>query len=90
MPICSNAGFNAEIVGIPKLIINDNKAEYYADAIQQIWTQGTWKKYSMEVSSRIRNNYTEERAKKILLEAYHFATENLHQQLKSVSANVNS
>lgn len=74
VPICSNKGFNAEIVGNSQLIISDYKAGLYADVIRQIWLRGKWEEYSMQVSSRIKNNYTEERAKNILLKAYNIPT----------------
>lgn len=75
VPVCSNAGFNAEIVGLQELIINDFNPVQYADIIRKIWREDRWKYYSDKMAMRIKNNYTEQIAEKIILKAYNFSKE---------------
>lgn len=72
VPICSNAGFNKEIVNDQHLIIDDFDAKKYANKILEIWGNGNWPKISEYVTQRIANNFTEDVAKRILTKAYDF------------------
>ncbi len=72
VPVCSNAGFNAEIVNDPELVIEDYDPFKYASTIQKIWKNKEWKIYSDKVALRIKNTYTEQLAEKIILKAYDF------------------
>jgi glycosyltransferase involved in cell wall biosynthesis len=70
VPICSNAGFNKEIVKNQHLIINDFDAKKYANRILEIWESNNWPGISEYVTKRVSNNFTEDVAKKILTNVY--------------------
>jgi len=70
VPIVSNIGFNASVVGNNDLVISAYDPEIYADHIQKIWDSGDWTGYSEEVYHRVKQNYTESIVKNMLLKAY--------------------
>lgn len=70
VPVCSNAGFNAEIVNDKELVVNEYDPHKYIKVIRKLWENNRWDFYSNKAISRIKNNYTEQIAEKILLEAY--------------------
>ena len=72
VPICSNVGFNKEIVGNENLVVNDYDVKTYANKIKDLWESGKWNAFSNDVSSRINENYTEKKAEKIIIDSYSF------------------
>lgn len=69
VPIVSTAGFNASIVGKEELVVTPIDAKKYADAIDQILIHNNWLMYSRYVFQRIKENYTEDRVKKAIIES---------------------
>lgn len=59
VPIVSNAGFNASICGIPKLVMKSINPVEYADTIINIEKNKQWPMYSQQVYQRIKDNYTQ-------------------------------
>ncbi len=72
VPVCSNIGFNAEIVGFKKLIVNTYDPKAYVSIINEVWRSGEWDGLSKRVANRIKENFTEKVAEDIILEAYRF------------------
>ncbi|HZH74326.1 MAG TPA: glycosyltransferase family 4 protein [Mariniphaga sp.] len=72
VPVCSNAGFNAEIVGDNNLIVSEFTPLSYASVVNNIWKAGQWKQYSSSVANRIKKNYTEQIVEDILVKAYNY------------------
>lgn len=71
VPVCSNAGFNREIIGFNELIIEDiNSYEDYSDCIIKIWENNLWSSYSKRVRDIIKQKYTEEVVSKTLIDVY--------------------
>lgn len=69
VPIVSTAGFNASIVGKEELVVTTIDAQKYADAIEKILLHNTWPMYSRYVFQRIKENYTEDRVRKSIIES---------------------
>lgn len=69
VPIVSNAGFNASIVEKRELVLEDIKATNFADIIEKIVNENTWREYSLFMYDRIKKNYTEDRVKASILSA---------------------
>jgi len=71
VPIASNAGFNASVIGEKELVINDKKPICFAEKIVEIYNDlKLWKKYSNQMHKRVYENYTEKIVSKSLLSAY--------------------
>jgi glycosyltransferase involved in cell wall biosynthesis len=71
VPIASNIGFNSTVINNSDLIISDFEALNYAKRMTEIFMdRGLWKKYSNEMHSRIKDNYTESIVSKALLAVY--------------------
>lgn len=70
VPIVSTAGFNRDIVGNNKLVMQFLSSEEFSDSIISIWSGETWHEFSKNAYKRVRENYTEkiisERITKIL------------------------
>lgn len=69
VPVVSTAGFNASIVSRPELVVADIDYLEYADTVDQIVKDGTWREYSQFVYERVKKNYTEDRVRENILEA---------------------
>lgn len=61
IPIASPQGFNRSTIGDDMLIVDELKAEAYADRIYQIVTEGKMAYYSDYVFKHFNENFTEER-----------------------------
>lgn len=70
VPVSSDIGFNAEIIGLKKLIVNTYNPKDYASIINEVWKSGEWEDLSEKVANRIKENFTEKVAEDILLETY--------------------
>jgi len=70
VPICSNAGFNREIVGDNYFVVDSYSAIDYANKVMETWRNGNWSDLSSKVTVRIEENYTENVAEKIIFAAY--------------------
>ena len=60
IPIASPQGFNRSTIGDNKLIVNELKAEAYAQKIIEIIKTENCKKYSEQVFMQYKNNFTQE------------------------------
>lgn len=69
VPVVSTAGFNASIVSKPELVVSNIDYQKYADVVDQLVKDGTWREYSQFVYERVKENYTEDRVRKNILEA---------------------
>lgn len=67
VPIASTAGFNRSICGNENLIVEEVKAELFANKIIHIEKEEKWKEYSSFVYERILNNYTQNIVSKNLI-----------------------
>lgn len=70
VPICSNAGFNSEIVGDEALIISKYNPMAYAKKIIEIWESNQWDKFSEYVNDRVKKYYSQSVAEKVLRQVY--------------------
>lgn len=69
VPVVSTAGFNASIVSKSELVVSDIDYKKYADVVERIVKDGTWREYSQYVYDRVKENYTEDRVRANILEA---------------------
>lgn len=60
VPLVSNIGFNASVVGLPELVIPSYDAKAYICAAEAIWSSGRWMVYSDYVKNRVRKLYSEQ------------------------------
>ena len=67
VPVVSNVGFNASVCGTKELVVNEIRAELFADRIIEIERSGRWKYYSERMIERVRDNYTESIVGKMLI-----------------------
>ena len=70
IPIASPQGFNRSTIGDNKLIIDELKAEAYAQKIIEIIKTDNCKKYSEQVFKQFKNNFTQEVVFKRTLHVY--------------------
>lgn len=70
IPIASTAGFNASIIGEPKLIVEEFIAKDYAQIISDIWKSGRLNEISYEMYDRVQNLYTEKNVTQTLAIAH--------------------
>ena len=61
IPLASPQGFNRSTIGDDMLIVDELKAEAYADRICKIITEGNMSYYSDSVFKHFNENFTEER-----------------------------
>jgi glycosyltransferase involved in cell wall biosynthesis len=69
VPICSNSGFNKDVVGMQNLIINEFNPQEYSELIVGIWREG-WVEYSRNMIKKVQDNFTEKNALKTLQRIY--------------------
>lgn len=70
IPIASPQGFNRSTIGDNKLIVDELKAEAYAQKIIEIIKTDNCNKYSEQVFKQFKNNFTQEVVFKRTLEVY--------------------
>ncbi|WP_299319549.1 glycosyltransferase [uncultured Maribacter sp.] len=70
VPICSDYGFNREIVNSNRLIINEFDANFYANLIIEIWQQNLWKDLSKDMQEIVSTKFTSSIVQSKLLAAY--------------------
>lgn len=69
VPVVSNAGFNASVVGNRDLVVEEINPAKYAEKIESIIKGDMWVTYSQEVYERIKDNYTEDIVKQAIVKA---------------------
>lgn len=60
IPIASSQGFNRSTIGDNRLIVEELKAQAYADRIIEIIKTSSFKRYSEQVFEQFKNNFTQE------------------------------
>lgn len=69
VPVVSMAGFNASIVGNRELVVEQINERAFANVVLKVLKEGTWGEYSKTVYDRVKENYTEDRVRRNILEA---------------------
>lgn len=68
VPVVSTAGFNADICGIPELVLDTTEPEAYATAIIGILDKGRWEELSRRAFSRVESCFTKSIVAKRLID----------------------
>ncbi|SDM55339.1 glycosyltransferase family 4 protein [Kriegella aquimaris] len=58
VPICSDYGFNREIVSSDRLIITEFNTKSYSDLIIEIWQQNLWADFSKDMQAIVASKFT--------------------------------
>ncbi len=70
IPVVSDAGFNRQVVDDGTLVATDWNAVTYAKVIYKIWTSGKWETYSRRMYSRVKEHFSENKVREVLIKAY--------------------
>ncbi|WP_298488565.1 glycosyltransferase [uncultured Maribacter sp.] len=70
IPICSNYGFNREIVNSDSLILNEFDVKLYSNLIIDIWEKNDWTKFSKDMQDIVASKFTSSIVQSKLLSAY--------------------
>lgn len=69
VPVASPAGFNREVTGDERCVVEEMNPDLYAERIMEIWN-GNWEIMSKFARERVLNNYSQRIGSEVLLKAY--------------------
>lgn len=70
VPICSDYGFNREIVNTNELILNEFDEKFYSNLIVDIYQQNLWDNYSKDMQGIVASKFTSSIVQSKLLSVY--------------------
>lgn len=70
VPVCSDQGFNREVVGRAGVILKSNSPVDFAEAVANIWSGKEWSEMSAKCSNNVRRRFASERTESCLKQVY--------------------